>query len=101
MVKVQRLILQLDPKDDELKKALNDSFGDNVEYIEVHSFEGLSDMLQAVVPLIPPLAEFLFTYFGKPRVNNESKRVIIKKNGAKITIEGYSVEEIKDILKLT
>ena len=94
---MNHLIIQLSPSDHELKKAIIDEFGENVEYVKVKSLDGLEEILQAIIPYVPVALNFLVNYFTKKQSNDDEKRVVITKDG-EISLIGYTKEEVEEVL---
>lgn len=85
--------------DKEMQDALNNEFGDNVDYFESKGFDGNEFIFAAVVPIAEltlQVIDFFWRYFSQ---KGDLKRVIVK-NGKDIVIEGYKFDEVKELLKL-
>lgn len=85
--------------DEEIKDALNNEFGSDVDFYESKGFDGSEFIFVAVIPIAAltfQVVDFFLNHFSKKK---NSGRVIIKE-GKEIVIEGYSFDEVKAILKL-
>lgn len=83
-------------EDNEFASALNDEFSENVDIVEVQRLNGNS-VYNAIVTLssIVVIADFIMKYFAGS--NGKKRFVLIKKK--EITMEGYSKNEIIEVLK--
>ena len=93
---MQTVMIQAPAEDaaffDELRKK-----GVNVEVIELERFEGLSEVIQAVVTITAAVMPLLIAYF-KENTSRAKNRLIIV-NGKKIRLGGYSAEDAEKLLR--
>jgi hypothetical protein len=93
---MQTVMIQAPAEDaaffDELRQK-----GVNVEVIEVKRFEGLSEVIQAVVTLTAAVTPLLIAYF-KENTSRAKNRLIIV-DGKKIRLGGYSAEDVEKLLR--
>lgn len=112
---MNKIVIEFGQTDDELKSALEEYFPNNHE---VYEHKGLDGGLEFFVAIITTLdfsmhcIEFFTTYFARKKNgettkggnnekdthNNKIQRVIVTPKG-KISIEGYSGEDVKKILE--
>lgn len=72
---------------------------ENTEIIETSSFSGYYDAAMLIIPLVAltmQTIDFILEHFSKP---HNTGRVIIKKDKTKISLEGYTKDEIIEILE--
>lgn len=94
----ESIILEFSQKDEELKAALQEALGSNVEYVEARNFDsGTAGVVQAIVPVVSALVPILVAYFSKPRTPEAQKRVVVTEGGG-FTLEGYSKEDVEHLL---
>jgi hypothetical protein len=92
------LIVQFDKDDQELRTAIRDAFDDSAEFIESKNFDaGLSDYVQAIIPLVPAATQILVSYFSNPRAPKQSKRLVVTRHG-EMTIEGYDRKDVERLV---
>lgn len=84
--------------DREIKDALNNEFGDNVDFFESKGFDGSEFIFVAVIPIAAltfQVIDFFLNHFSSKK---NSGRIIIKE-GKDVIIEGYNFDEVEDFLK--
>lgn len=92
------LFVLCNKKDDDFVTICKKTF-ENTEVIETSSFSGYYDAMMLIIPLAAltmQTIDFIWEHFSKP---NNTGRAIIKKDKTKISLEGYSKDEIIEILK--
>ena len=92
------IIVEFSQHDDELKAALQEALGNDMEFLEVRSFDsGTLGIIQAIVPAVPALVKVLVAYFTRPNSPSPLKRVVVTKDGG-LSLEGYSSQEVEQIV---
>lgn len=98
------LIMSFEKNDEELISALQQQFGNKIEYVESKNFDGLEILLTAVVPvtaLTVQIIDFILANFcnrDKKSESNGKKRVIVESDGS-IDLRGYNEEEARRIIE--
>lgn len=101
--KIMELVMSFEKNDEELIAALQQQFGDKIEYAESKNFDGLEILITAVVPvtaLTVQIIDFILDNFcdrDKKSDSNDKKRVIIDSDGS-IDLRGYNEEEVRKII---
>ncbi len=96
--------MSFEKNDEELIAALQQQFGNKIEYVENKNFDGLEILLTAVVPvtaLTVQIMDFILNNFcnrDKKSVSNDKKRVIIASDGS-IDLRDYKEEEARRIIE--
>lgn len=101
------IIFGCQKNDNEFGKLVNAEF-ENIETLENFSFSGMEEFLIFLIPLTAvsvQIVDFIMTHIqtGKQKKENEREdknigRVVIVK-GKKYTFEGYTKDEVIEILK--
>ena len=71
--------------------------GHDVEVVEVDRFEGLPEILQAIVIVHGSVTPILIHFLTEKRKSSTARKVI--KNGRKYEVSGYSADEVKQLLE--
>lgn len=85
-------------KNDDFVNICKKEFKDT-EVIETSSFSGYYDAFILIIPLVAltiQTIDFFWNHFSKP---HNTGRLIVKKDKTKISLEGYTKDEILEILK--
>lgn len=95
---MKEIYIEFDKKDLEFLEILKNNFGDNLEIVDKRYLNGGVETFIAVITILDVTLhciEFFKTYLANPK---NTGRVILTEKGKKI-IEGYSEEEVVNILK--
>lgn len=91
------LTVKFKVNDDELRNALSNEFGEDVDFYESKGFDGSEFVFVAVIPILEltfQITDFFMNHFAK---KENTGRVIVREN-KEISIEGYTAKEVRDIL---
>ena len=95
----QSILIQFNKDDSELREALARDFPDNHQVGKVRGFDSaVTDIVQAIIPLGEAALTFLTAYFTIKMKEKKNKRIVINKNKS-ISFEGFTPDEIADVLK--
>ena len=92
---MQTIVIQAPAEDADFFEELRRQ-GANVEVVEVNRFEGLSEVVQAVVTITAAVTPLLIAYFKQDTARAKSRMVII--DGKKMRLSGYSAEDVEKLL---
>lgn len=95
---MKEIYVEFEKGDTEFLENLNVNFGDDFEIVNKRYLAGGVEVFIAVITILDVTLhciEFFMTYLANPK---NTGRVILTENGKKI-IEGYSEEEVINILK--
>ena len=93
------IIFGCEKTDKEFPVLINNEFV-NTEEAESYGFSGMEDMVIIIVPLVAlsvQVIDFIMTHISKDKPKSKGRVVIVK--GKKYTFDGYTKDEIIDILK--
>ena len=93
------IIFGYEKTDKEFQTLINNEFV-NAEEIESYGFSGMDDMIIIIVPIVAlsvQLIDFIMTHITREKHKGKGRVVIVK--GKKYTFDGYTKDEIIDILK--
>jgi hypothetical protein len=93
---MQTVMIQAPVEDADFFEKLRQQ-GVNVEVFEVERFEGLSEVIQAVVTITAAITPLLIAYLKEDTSRAKNRLIIV--DGKKIRLSGYSAEDAEKLLK--